>query len=187
DNTTIVHTSDHGDSLGAHHLFGKETMFEEATRVPLLIRLPGQTRTMTVQRPVSHIDFVPTLLDLLGQSQHPQCAGKSLLPRITEDATQPQNVFLEWAPNRTKIMKGTKLARRRVIKRAVEESTRAIVTLDGWKLCLRDKDLNELYNLTDDPSETRNLYTDRQYASVISRLTDEIHRWQEATHDKLRL
>ncbi len=45
DHTIVVHTSDHGDSLGAHHLFGKETMFEEAARVPFLIRLPRQTRT----------------------------------------------------------------------------------------------------------------------------------------------
>src|SRR5437763_1752593 len=117
DNTIVVHTSDHGDSLGAHHLFGKETMFEEAARVPLLIRLPGQTRATTVPRSVSHIDFVPTLLDLLGQPNHAQCAGKSLLPLINEEAAGPENVFLEWAPNRTKIKKGTKLARRRTIKR----------------------------------------------------------------------
>jgi arylsulfatase A-like enzyme len=187
DSTIVVHTSDHGDSLGAHHLFGKETMFEEATRVPLLIRIPGQTRAKTIPQPVSHIDFVPTLLDLLDQPTHPQCAGESLLPLITEGATPPQNVFLEWAPNRTKIKKGTKLARRRLVKRAVEESTRAVVTPDGWKLCLRDKDLNELYNLKDDPSETRNLYADRQHAPMISRLTDEIHRWQESTKDKLKL
>ena len=187
DNTIIVHTSDHGDSLGANHLFGKETMFEEATRVPLLVRLPGQRASKTITRPVSHIDFVPTLLDLLGQPNNPQCAGKSLLPLITEEAAPPENVFLEWAPNRTKIKKGTKLARRRMVKRAVEESTRTIVTSDGWKLCLRDKDLNELYNLNDDPFETRNLYADRQYASVISRLADEIHRWQEAANDKLKV
>ncbi len=186
DNTIVVHTSDHGDSLGAHHLFGKETMFEEAARVPFLVRLPDQTRAKTIQQRISHIDFVPTLLDLLGQPTHPQCAGKSLLPLITEDATPPQNVFLEWAPNRTKIKKGTKLARRRTIKRAVEESTRTIVTSDEWKLCLRDKDLNELYNLKDDPLEARNLYADRQYASVISRLTGEIHRWQESANDKLK-
>ena len=187
DRTIVVHTSDHGDSLGAHHLFGKETMFEEAARVPFLIRLPGQTRAKTVQRSVSHIDFVPTLLDLLGQPNDAQCTGKSLLPLITQEATPPQNVFLEWAPNRTKVRKGTKLARRRMVKRAVEESTRTIVAPDGWKLCLRDKDLNELYNLNDDPLEMRNLYADRQYRSVIARLTGEIHRWQEATNDKLKL
>jgi choline-sulfatase len=187
DKTIVVHTSDHGDSLGAHHLFGKETMFEEATHVPFLIRLPGQTGAKAVKQPVSHIDFVSTLLDLLGQPQHPQCAGRSLMPLVTENAMPPQNVFLEWAPNRTKIKKGSKLARRRMIKRAVEESTRAIVTPDGWKLCLRDKDLNELYNLSDDPHETRSVYSHRQYAPVISGLTDEIRRWQELTNDKVKI
>jgi arylsulfatase A-like enzyme len=187
DDTIVVHTSDHGDSLGAHHLFGKETMFEEAARVPWLIRLPGKTRQKLISHPVSHIDFVPTLLDLLGQSNHPQCAGKSLLP-LTNDATAlAKNVFFEWAPNRTKVKKGSRLARRRMIKRAVEESTRTVVSPDGWKLCLRDRDLNELYNLKDDPFETRNLYSDVQHASVTSKLASEIHRWQEATNDKLKL
>ena len=74
-----------------------------------------------------------------------------------------------------------------MIKRAVEESTRTVVSPDGWKLCLRDKDLNELYTLNEDPWETRNLYADRQYASVISRLAREIRRWQESTNDKLRI
>jgi hypothetical protein len=109
------------------------------------------------------------------------------LPLIDDQAVSSGNVFLEWAPNRTKIKKGTKLARRRMIKRAVEEFTRAIVTPDGWKLCLRDKDLNELYNLKDDSFETSNLYADRQYASVVSRLADEIHRWQESASDRLEL
>src|SRR5437016_3822431 len=189
DDTIIVHTSDHGDSLGAHHLFGKEVMFEEAARVPYLVRLPGHKRAKIVPQPVSHIDFVPTLLDLLGQPKDLQCAGKSLLPLIREDttATAPENIFMEWAPNRTKVRKGTSLARRRMIKRAVEESTRTVVSPDGWKLCLRDKDLNELYTLNEDPWETRNLYADRQYASVISRLAREIRRWQESTNDKLRI
>jgi len=71
-----------------------------------------------------------------------------------------------------------------MIKRAVDESTRTVVSSDGWKLCLRDKDLNELYNLNDDPFETRNLYWDRQYAPVISRLAGEIHRWQALAQDK---
>src|SRR5258707_14404263 len=196
EHTIVVHTSDHGDSLGAHHLFGKETMFEEAARVPWLIRLPGQTRPKMISHPVSHIDFVPTLLDLLGQPNHPQCACKSLLSVLNQEAVvagvspaspHPGNVFIEWAPNRTKIKKGSKLARRRMIKRAVEESTRTVVSPDGWKLCLRDQDSNEFYNLNKDPIETRNLYSDRQCASVISRLAGEIHRWQESTRDKLRI
>jgi len=187
EDTVVMHTSDHGDSLGAHHLFGKETMFEEATRVPWLIRLAGQKRQQTISHPVSHIDFVPTLLNLLGQSSHPQCAGKSLMSLVHDETTPPQNVFLEWAPNRTKVKKGSRLARRRLLKRAVEESTRTIVTPDSWKLCLRDKDSNELYNLKNDPFEMRNLYSDSQYAAVVSRFTTEIYRWQEATNDRLKL
>jgi arylsulfatase A-like enzyme len=187
EHTIVVHTSDHGDSLGAHHLFGKETMFEEATRVPWLIRLPGQTQQKVISHPVSHINFVPTLLDLLGQPDHPQCAGKSLLPLINDAIPCLGNVFLEWAPNRTKVKKGSRLARRRMIKRSVEESTRTLVSPDGWKLCLRDKDLNELYNLTEDPFETRNLYPHPQYAAVVSRFTTEIQRWQVATNDKVKL
>jgi arylsulfatase A-like enzyme len=187
DDTIVVHTSDHGDTLGAHHLFGKEVMFEEAARVPYLIRLPGQRRGGIVPQPVSHIDFVPTLLDLLGGRTHPQCAGKSLLPLLREEAMPVESIFIEWAPNRTKVNKGTSLAPRRMIKRAVDESTRAVVSSDGWKLCLRDKDLNELYNLNDDPLETRNLYSDRQYAAVISRCASEIHHWQELVHDTLKI
>jgi hypothetical protein len=43
-----------------------------------------------------------------------------------------------------------------------------------------------LYDPKDYPLETRNLYPDRQCASVISRLTGEIHRWQESANDKLK-
>src|SRR5436853_5865330 len=187
EDTAIVHTSDHGDMLGAHHLFGKEVMFEEAVRVPYLVRLPGQRSGTIIRQPVSHIDFVPTLLDLLGQTKPSQCAGKSRVPLIRGEAMAPESVFIEWAPNRTKIKKWTKLAPRRMIKRAVGESTRTVISVDGWKLCLRDKDTNELYNLNDDPLETRNLYASGQYAEVISRCRGEIDCWQEATHDSLKV
>jgi arylsulfatase A-like enzyme len=187
DDTVVVHTSDHGDTLGAHQLFGKEVMFEEAVRVPYLVRLPGQRNGTIIRQPVSHIDFVPTLLDLLGQAKPPQCVGKSRASLIRGDVMAPENIFIEWAPNRTKIKKGTSLAPRRVIKRAVEESTRTIISIDGWKLSVRDKDLNELYSLNNDPLETRNLYAGEQYAEVISRCREEIHRWQESTHDSLKV
>jgi arylsulfatase A-like enzyme len=187
DDTVVVHTSDHGDTLGAHQLFGKEVMFEEAVRVPYLVRLPGRRSCTIIRQPVSHIDFVPTLLDLLGQTKPSQCAGKSRVPLIRGEAMAPESVFIEWAPNRTKIKKGTSLAPRRMIKRAVDESTRTVISIDGWKLCLRDKDTNELYNLNDDPLEMRNLYASGQYAGVISRFAGEIGHWQEATHDSLKV
>jgi hypothetical protein len=126
------------------------------------------------------------VLDLLGEPHDAQCIGRSLLPLITQDATPPQNVFLEWAPNRTKVRKGTKLAHD-AWSSGPSRNPPDDCYPRWWKLCLRDKDLNELYNLNDDPLERRNLYADRQFGSVIARLTGEIRRWQEATNDKVKL
>jgi arylsulfatase A-like enzyme len=187
DETIVVHTSDHGDMLGAHHLFGKEVMFEEAVRVPYLVRLPSQRRGLRVVQPVSHIDFLPTLLDLLGEPKPNQCVGKSLAPLLRGETMPPENIFMEWSPNRVKVTKGTKLAPRRTIKRVMNESTRAVISPEGWKLCLRDRDLNEFYNLQADPIEARNLYYQADYRSVIEQATSDILSWQQATGDTLKL
>ena len=187
DKTIIIHTSDHGDMLGAHHLFGKEVMFEEAVRVPYLVRLPGQRQGLRVVQPVSHIDFLPTLLDLLGELKRNQCAGNSLAPLLRGESMPPGNVFLEWSPNRFKVMKGTELAPRRTIKRAMNESTRAVISAGGWKLCLRDQDLNELYNLEADPNEAHNLYYQPDYRAIIEQGRRDILSWQRTTGDTLKL
>jgi len=169
DETIIVHTSAHGDCLGAHQLFGKEVMFEEAARVPYLIRMPGQHRSMRISQSISHIDFLPTLLELLGQTKPSHCPGQSHVPLLKGENMPPQNIFMEWSPNRAKTVKRSSLATRRQAKWAMEESTRAIVTNDGWKICLRDRDLNELYNLRVDPIEAHNLYYTGKYDAVIAR------------------
>jgi hypothetical protein len=62
-----------------------------------------------------------------------------------------------------------------------------VITPDGWKLCLRDSDLNELYNLKDDPDEVRNLYYTGEHREIISRCREEIQRWQKSTGDKIKL
>ena len=100
---------------------------------------------------------------------------------------RPQSIFIEWSPNRAKAVKRSLLATRRQANRAMGESTRAIVTTDGWKLCLRDQDLNELYNLKVDPIEAHNLYYTGKYDAVIAHGRDEIHRWQETTEDRLKI
>ena len=187
DKTIIVHTSDHGDMLGAHHLFGKEVMFEEAVRIPYLVRLPSRRQALRVVQPVSHIDFLPTLLDLLGEPKPDQCAGKSLAPLLNGEPTPPENIFMEWSPNRFKVMKGTKLAPRRTIKRAMNESTRAVISPKGWKLCLRDQDLNELYNLPTDPIEAYNLYYEPNHRAIVEQATRDILSWQQTIGDTLKL
>jgi arylsulfatase len=185
--TIVVHTSDHGDMLGGQHLFGKEVMFEEASRVPYLVRMPGQQTSRRIEQPISHIDFVPTLIELLGGVVTEQCAGSSRARLLHGESMPQESIFIEWAPNRTKVKKGTSLASRRAVKRAITESTRTVITPEGWKLSLRDRDICELYDLGNDPDESRNLYFDDRYENVIQRCANEIFEWQKKTGDKLRL
>jgi len=188
DNTIVVHTSDHGDMMGAHGLFGKEVSFEEALRVPYLVRLPGQNRAVSISHPVSHIDFVPTLLDLLGKPPHQQCVGKSRAPLIHGESMVPETIFVEWSPNRMRrFVKGTRLAKKKEVQRAFSESTRVAIAADGWKICLRDCDKNELYNIRSDPRETQNLYGYDEHRAIIGQLTGEIHRWQQGIADQIKV
>jgi arylsulfatase A-like enzyme len=184
DNTIVVHTSDHGDMLGAHRLFGKKVMFQEATRVPYLVHMPNQTQLIPISQPVSHIDFLPTLLELLGKPVDPQCAGQSRAPLLRGQPMPPENVFMQWAPEG--FHEHTK-EKPDDVRTAITESTRAVVTPDGWKLCLRDRDKNELYNLRLDPGEEHNLYYAGQQRAIISRLTNDIHRWQERIGDAVKV
>jgi arylsulfatase A-like enzyme len=189
ENTIVMHAADHGDMMTAHGLFGKSVMFEEATRIPWMVRLPGQTRQLAVSQPVSTIDFVPTILDLLGQPPHSQCAGKSLVPLIRGENVPPANVFVEWHPSRRREdpPKHMGLFERFTARQAMAEITRAVISPDGWKLCRRDADVNELYNLKSDPTESQNLYAHSAGQEVVRRLTDDIHRWQERVGDKAKV
>jgi arylsulfatase A-like enzyme len=186
ENTITVLTSDHGDMMSGHGILGKRLMFEQSARVPYLVRLPGQ-RPLRCPAPISHIDFVPTMLDLMGKPADSQCIGQSRANLIHGATASPEFVFLQWSPGKEKTDKHTKLGTKDEIKRCLAESTRAVISPDGWKLCLRDKDKNELYNLHDDPEERTNLYYKNAHPDIISRLTSEIHRWQEHAGDTLKV
>ena len=187
DQTIAVLTSDHGDMMTGHGLLGKQLMFEQSAAVPYLIRVPGET-PKRCQQPVSHIDFLPTMLELLGKSAPSHCAGQSR-GGVIRGETAPSNlIFLQWAPTKVDIaIKRSTLASKQEIQTCLNESTRAVISPDGWKLCLRDKDKNELYNLRDDPDEQRNLYYDGSHRNVIDDLGKEIRRWQAKVRDSVRV
>lgn len=65
DRTVTMFMSDHGDHMGQHRMYQKMDMYEPALRVPMMMRLPDG-EPGRVSTPVSHLDVVPTTLDLLG-------------------------------------------------------------------------------------------------------------------------
>ncbi|HEX7359113.1 MAG TPA: sulfatase [Bryobacteraceae bacterium] len=82
-NTVVVYTSDHGFFLGDHGWFDKRFMYEQALRVPWMIRYPGHIKAGSVRNEwVVSIDNAPTALDLAGLPIPQQMQGKSLLPLL---------------------------------------------------------------------------------------------------------
>ncbi len=84
DNTLVVFTSDHGDSLGERGLFFKMSFFEWSVRVPLIVHAPFAFAPRRQAANVSHIDLLPTLLDVAYDGALPELAapidGASLMP-----------------------------------------------------------------------------------------------------------
>jgi len=92
DRTRVVLWGDHGFHLGDHGLWTKHTNYEQATRIPLLIRAPGITRPGSrCDTVVETVDLYPTLAELAGlpAPDVPQpLDGESLLPRL-QDPSRP--------------------------------------------------------------------------------------------------
>ncbi len=80
ENTVIVYTSDHGEMLGEHGLWLKNTLLEGAARIPLILAGGGLPAGRTVDQPAAHVDLVATLLDLGGATIPGKLRGRSLLP-----------------------------------------------------------------------------------------------------------
>ena len=96
ENTLVVYLSDHGFVLGQHGRFEKHCLYDEALRVPLILRWPGVIRPGTVNRMTESLDVPATILDLMGLDPLPVQHGTSLRP-LLEDPSGPgrETIFSE--------------------------------------------------------------------------------------------
>jgi arylsulfatase len=181
ENTIIVHTSDHGEMMGAHGLIAKEVMYEEAARVPLIIRAPFRNRKPgRVNTPVSNVDIVPTLLELMNAPIPESVQGQSLIPALNGEPLKRNHAILEW--NTVHGAKGAS-----PVLPTDAASGRTIVSPDGWKLVLYQGDNCMLFNRERDPLEMHNLYYRPESAPIIKQLREQIVAWQKETGDDLEL
>jgi len=163
-------------------------LYEESAKVPWLMRIPQfQRQQISVDNAVSHIDLVPTLLDIMKSPQKPELPGKSLVPQIHGENNQNSNVFIQWNPGSGFTVPAElqeKYGKEKMTKIA-NASMRTIVSPEGWKLSLCNGDKSQLFNLEKDPFEKKNLFYIREYQPVISELTAKIHAWQKSVGDEV--
>ncbi len=138
--TLIVLTSDHGESIFEHGVLGHgQTLFEAELRIPLMLRFPeAWNATGTRSERVSIMDIAPTILSALAIPIPESMSGQSLMPLVREDARFESRALY------------SELRRGRLDVHAVIE--------DGWKLIVdRGRRFQALYHLDEDPGESRNL------------------------------
>ncbi len=166
ENTIIVFLSDHGDMLGERGMWFKMSFFEGSARVPLMISAPGMAPGR-VDEPVSTLDVLPTLAELVGIDLGDILSwtdGESLVD-VAAGRRKRGPVPMEYA---------------------AEGSIAPMVALrDGrFKLTLCEQDQAQLFDLESDPHELKNLAADPGHAAVLQAMQAAARkRWDLARFD----
>jgi arylsulfatase A-like enzyme len=165
--TIVMIFSDSGFQLGEHGLWGKSSLFEQATRVPLLVRVPGVTIGEVVcNEIVELVDLVPTVCDLLTVPTPDRLEGKSFVPLLS-DPLQP------W-----KRAAFTVCAMAGHIGRSVRTKRWRYT---DWQSCTTSLRQFELYDLDTDPCEQTNLALHPDHRNERTILANLLQRgWQAA-------
>jgi len=170
----VTYTSDHGDMMGNHRLWGKGPVaYQEVTRVPFLVRLPGAATGVSSPGPVSHIDLVPTWLDYFGLPIPDLLQGTSLLTQV-HDPKHPANdcAFIEFH-------------RFEVDHDGYGAFFPIRCACDGsYKLAINLLDRDEFYDLTTDPCELHNRIDEG--GASRDHLFEQILDWMNRTRDPFR-
>ena len=169
DNTVIVFTSDHGEFLGRHGLLHKgPPPYRDLTEVSYIMAGPGVPSGQVADGLTTHLDLMPTLLDLAGVEHHDlSLDGHSLRPLLEGEAWDRDALFLEYHA--------------RVNPDTYNHS---IVTQD-YRLTVypTQSEWGELFCHTSDPGEHHNLFNDPAYRAPRDRLMQQLNDQFSAAPD----
>jgi uncharacterized sulfatase len=176
DDTVIVYTSDHGDMLEAHGLHGKgPMMYEEITNIPFIVHLPGGPTGAVSHSLVSHLDLIPTMLDLAGIEIPESLQGVSLRTTLSDPSATARDYamvnFHRFAINHDSF--GGFFPIR-------------CITDGRYKLAINLLDTDEFYDLAMDPLETHNSINDQNYSEVRDQLHDALLEEMDRIRDPFR-
>ncbi len=168
DNTIVIWLADHGDAVASHGgLWDKSSSFmEEVMRVPMAIRWPAAIQGgQESDQFVSNMDATATMLDAAGIDVPDHMHSRSLLP-LGRDGAEDQ-----WSDELIceHMGHGGHFFPQRMILR------------DRYKYVFSIHDMNELYDLQEDPYEMNNLVHDEQYADLVADMKQRLVQHFEAS------
>jgi arylsulfatase A-like enzyme len=169
-NTVVVYTSDNGFFRGEHGLHDKRYLYDEALRIPFIVRYPALIPQPRVcDRIVLNIDVCPTFLDLAGVPIPPAVQGRSFKPLLLDEppADWRKSFFNEYFIE---------------LKYPYVPPQYGIRTETAKLIEYPDHpDWTEMFDLAKDPYETRNLYHDPAHRELRAKLEKELAAEKTAT------
>lgn len=167
ENTVIVFTSDHGEMLGERGIWYKKTLFEQAVRVPLIISAPDKFAPKKVDKNISLVDLLPTLVELVGGDVgefRNDLDGNSLVGLMEgKDLDWNNVVYCEHSDNAT-------------------IAPRFMVRKDNYKYIWCEAYPPQLFDLAADPHELKNLSGVQEYAEAEKLLRELVfEKWDVET------
>lgn len=162
ENTIVVFTSDHGYHMGEHGHYQKTTLFENATRVPLVIAGPGVARGEVAASMAEMVDFYPTISDLAGLRIPEFISGVSLKPALADPTVATRTSAL------TQYNNGYSIRTERYRYTEWGEA---------------GKEGRELYDHQNDPTEMNNLAGDSTVADTIDQLSKHLRERIEQANE----
>ena len=168
DDTVFVFSSDNGYYLGEHNLGDKRTAYEEALRIPMLVRYPRVVKAGRLEdRMVLNIDPAATFLDLAGQPVPSAMHGRSWKPLLEGKGDTPWRESFFYCYFRERGYEAPETT-------AVRTSDAKLIKYPGHD------EWTEMFNLASDPYEMKNLAADPAHAALRAKLEAEYDRQAKA-------
>ncbi|PCJ59961.1 MAG: hypothetical protein COA79_09145 [Planctomycetota bacterium] len=167
DSTICVFHSDHGDHMGQHSMYQKMEMYEQAVRTPLVIKGIGDSG-YRFKNPVSHLDILPTILDYADIKIPNEFDGISLKPFIESNIESPERTIFGMYDGNFN-----------------PPTTRRMAVTKTHKYVYTPNDADELFDLTLDPNEMKNIAQYPTNKELLKSLYEETRAWHEAMGDNV--
>ncbi len=175
--TVILFFSDHGELLGDYEMTHKNpTFYDCLTRIPVVLVHPdGRWKNINFDGLIEEVDLAPTLLEALGVKAPPTMVGKSWVKSLDEKDYQGKETIIceagGGAPTCKEPIDGYTINAPHV---PTSFGTGAMIRKGNFKLSIYADDRCELYDLSTDKYELKNLYDDEKYITIQTEMTLEL-------------